>query len=409
MQRVSQVNLFAYLVGLLAVESQRRAQPPGQVNQLARELWHAAAGADWSPQPKGNVPLSELDAVGVERLCTLVGKQVPAAAAMLTAYCRADPATTGAPGPQVAAWHGLPATEQALYRELLVEMTDTLQVLNDKPEETAESTLRALWQAATDVPISAERAADIPLPVLDSAAVARLRELLAQRFSGVPLAHLTGRQRFMGTELEVGKAALVPRKETELLGSAALAVLRQMGNTQDTLRVIDVCTGAGNLALALATHEPKARVYASDLSTEAVELAQHNSVQLGLSQRVKFRQGDFLTPFTGGDFDKNVDLLVCNPPYISSGKVGTLPAEITGHEPSLAFDGGPFGVKILQRLLTEAPRFLRSGGWLAFEVGLGQGPAIMARLRRNPAYADLSAVEDSTGAIRAVLARVEYA
>lgn len=317
--------------------------------------------------------------------------------------------TLDAPSPQVAAGHGLPVAQQALYHELLVETTARLQVLSDKPEETAESTLRALWQAAANVPMSAERANEVPLPALDSAAVARLRELLAQRFTGVPLAHLTGRQRFMEMELEVSKAALVPRKETELLGSAALAVLRQMGDTQDTLRVIDVCTGAGNLAFALATHEPKAQIYASDLSTEAVELAQHNGVQLGLDQRVEFRQGDFLAPFAGGDFDKNVDLLVCNPPYISSGKVDTLPAEIIGHEPSLAFDGGPFGVKFLQRLLTEAPRFLRSGGWLAFEVGLGQGKAVMDRLGRNPAYANPSAVQDSSGAIRAVLARLQYA
>lgn len=404
---MSQANLFAYLVGILAVESQRPAQPPGQVNPLARELWHAAAGTAWSPQPKISVPLPALDARGVEQLCALVGKQVSAAAAaMLGAYGRDNPATAGAPGPQAAAGHDLPAVQEALYRELLDETTTRLQVLNDKPEETAESTLCALWQAAAGVPMSAARAAAIPLPALDSAAIVKLRELLALRFTGVPLAHLTGRQRFMDMELEVGKAALVPRKETELLGSAALAVLRQLADTQDTLRVIDVCTGAGNLAFALATHEPMARVYASDLSTEAVELARHNGAQLGLGQRVEFRQGDFLAPFAGADFDKNVDLLVCNPPYISSGKVGTLPAEIIGHEPSLAFDGGPFGVKILQRLVTEAPQFLRSGGWLAFEVGLGQGPAIMDRLRRNPAYADLFAVEDASGAIRAVLAHL---
>jgi release factor glutamine methyltransferase len=404
---MSQANLFAYLVGILAVESQRRAQSSGRAHPLARELWHAVAGTVWSPQPKVNVLLPELDTLGVERLCTLVGTQVSAAAAaMLAAYCQDYPVTIGATGAPVSAGQGLPATQEPLYRELLVETTTRLQVLNDKPEETVESTLRALWHTAAGAPMSAERASAIALPALDSAAVARLRELLAQRFTGVPLAHLTGRQRFMDMELEVGKAALVPRKETELLGSAALAVLRQMAATQATLRVIDVCTGAGNLAFALATHEPKAQVYASDLSTEAVELARHNGVQLGLGQRVEFRQGDFLAPFAGGDFDRNVDLLVGNPPYISSGKVVNLPAEIIGHEPSLAFDGGPFGVKILQRMIAEAPQFLRSGGWLAFEVGLGQGPAIMDRLGRNPAYADLSAVEDATGAIRAVLVRV---
>ena len=171
--------------------------------------------------------------------------------------------------------------------------------------------------------------------------------------------------------------------------------------------MIDVCTGAGNLAVTLATQVPAAQVYASDLSVEAVQLARRNGAMLDLGSRVEFRQGDFLNPFADGQFDHNIDLLVCNPPYISTGKVSTMPTEIIGHEPSLAFDGGPFGVKILQRLLTEAPQYLRHGGWLAFEVGLGQGPALMDRLRRNPAYADVAGVVDAAGAVRAVVARVQ--
>ena len=389
---MSQAKLYASLIGVLAVEAQRRSWPAGQVNALANELWCTAAGKAVPAESKEIKPLTMLDVAAVERLRALVAERTTAA------LLPVDPAHET---------RNNVVESNSLFRELLGETSAKLSALPDKPEETAENTLRALWQAAAGKPMSAEQAAATTLPALNAATQTRLRELLAQRFSGTPLAHLTGWQRFMGMELMASREALVPRKETELLGTLALTVLRQLTRDQRTARVIDVCTGAGNLAVTFATHVPAAQVYASDLSVEAVQLARRNGAMLGLGNRVEFRQGDFLNPFADGQFDRNIDLLVCNPPYISTGKVSTMPTEIIGHEPSLAFDGGPFGVKILQRLLTEAPLYLRAGGWLAFEVGLGQGPALMDRLRRNPAYADVAGVVDAAGAVRAVVARVQ--
>ena len=392
---MSQAKLYASLVGVLAVEAQHQSWPIGQVNALANELWYTAAGKAVLEESKDAKPLAPLDVAAVKRLREMVaGCATPSAAALLSAE----------PDPQARS--GV-AESNSLFRELLNETSAKLSALPDKPEETAENTLRALWQAAAAKPMSAEQAALTALPTLNESSQTRLRELLAQRFSGTPLAHLTGWQRFMGLELMASREALVPRKETELLGTLALTVLQLLVHDQKTARVIDVCTGAGNLALTLAAKVSGAQVYASDLSVEAVQLAKRNGSMLGLDSRVEFRQGDFLNPFADGQFDHNIDLLVCNPPYISTGKVSTMPTEIIGHEPSLAFDGGPFGVKILQRLLTEAPQYLRPGGWLAFEVGLGQGPGLMDRLRRNPAYADVAGVVDAAGAVRAVVARVQ--
>jgi release factor glutamine methyltransferase len=99
-----------------------------------------------------------------------------------------------------------------------------------------------------------------------------------------------------------------------------------------------------------------------------------------------------------------VDLLVCNPPYISSKKVDVMPNEIINFEPRLAFDGGPLGIRILQRLIREAPRFLRKGGALAFEVGLGQGPAIIQRLNHANYFTDISPISDSNSEIRGIVA-----
>lgn len=300
------------------------------------------------------------------------------------------------------------------FTERLTVLRSAMQTLPDKPEETPEATLRALWCLAAGRPMSAEAAshlADDALPVLDAAQDAQLGAFIAQRLAGIPLAHLTGRQTFMGMEMLAGPQALIPRRETELLARAALVHLRAMAQP----RVIDVCTGSGNLALAMAQGVPTARVWGADLSPEAVALAEANARHLGLSERVQWRCGDLLAPFDASeanaahgdsaDFLGRTDLLLCNPPYISSGKLDSMPAEIVQHEPSLAFDGGPFGIRILQRLMKDAPRFLRSGGWLGLEVGLGQGPAVQQWLARTGQFDTPQAVPDDHGQVRYLLAQ----
>ena len=295
-------------------------------------------------------------------------------------------------------------TESLLFQDMRTRLTAGLSLLPDKPEETPDSTLRALWHAAADAPLSVQKAAALPLPALDADGMERLRTLIAQRVAGTPLAHLTGRQHFMGLELLAGKEALIPRKETELLGRAALDVLQTLAAGRDEVIVVDVCTGSGNLALALASHVPQARVFGADLSGEAVALAQRNARHLGLQERVEFRAGDLMAPFDEPAFHDRLSLLVCNPPYISSKKVDSMPGEIIGHEPRLAFDGGPLGIRIVERLTREAPRFLAAGGFLIFEVGLGQGPALLRRLAGNKSYATLKSFADEAGEIRVILA-----
>ena len=295
-------------------------------------------------------------------------------------------------------------TESLLFHDMGTRLTAGLSLLPDKPEETPDSTLRALWHAAADAPVSVQKAVALALPTLDADGVERLRTLIAQRVAGIPLAHLTGRQNFMGLELLAGKEALIPRKETELLGRAALDVLRVLAAGREEVIVVDVCTGSGNLALALASHVPQARVFGADLSSEAVALAQRNARHLGLQERVEFRAGDLLAPFDEPAFHERLSLLVCNPPYISSKKVDSMPGEIIGHEPRLAFDGGPLGIRIVERLTREAPRFLAAGGFLIFEVGLGQGPALLRRLAGNRGYTTLKSFADEAGEIRVILA-----
>lgn len=293
-----------------------------------------------------------------------------------------------------------------LYQQLKQQLAANLQFLPDKPEETLDSTAHALWHAAAGQPLSAVRALQTPLRELSVAQQQRLNELAQQRREGIPLSHLTGRQHFMGFDMLSTPEALVPRHETELLARAAIDLANQIGAQQSHVKVIDVCTGSGNVALAIAKYVANAHVYAADLSEDAVELAKRNAQHLQLTARAEFRVSDLLTAFDTPEFLGQVDVLTCNPPYISSAKVGQMHSEISAHEPHLAFDGGPFGVAILMRLLQDAPRFVRSGGWLAFEVGLGQGPAMLKRMEKNEAYAEVRALQDNAGDVRALAARL---
>jgi release factor glutamine methyltransferase len=291
------------------------------------------------------------------------------------------------------------------FSDLLQEVQRFWTPLPDKPEETPEGLLAALWSTACGAPVSVDRAAPETLPALDEASHSRLKELLERRKAGIPLAHLTERQTFLGLEYLAGPQALIPRKETEILGRAALAKIGCMARKRGPIMVIDVCTGSGNLALAYAHYEPQASVYASDLSPEAVTLAKRNCEFMGLGERVEVKLGDLLDPFDNPSFLGRCDFLSCNPPYISAAKVKEMHPEISRHEPEAAFNGGVYGVSILMKLVRNAPRFLRPGGWLGFEVGHGQGAGLARQLEKNPAFAGVETYADAAGEIRAILAK----
>ena len=296
----------------------------------------------------------------------------------------------------------LELTEPALFRHHLARLEAEVSILPDHPEETPDSTLRALWSMAAGTPLSVTAAADRDLAPLSAEGERLLAALVERRVTGSPLAHLTGRQSFMGVELLAGPEALVPRIETEILGRTALDLVR----ATDGSTVIDLCTGAGNLAAGVAVAAPHLTIHAADLSTAAVGLARANMLFIDAADRVTLHEGDLFDALPT-DLHGTADVVICNPPYISSAKVGEMPAEISEHEPRLAFDGGSLGLSIVGRLVQEAPTWLRPGGWLCFEIGLGQGPYWQKRVLRFPGWAEVGAVEDDEGNVRVVTARRE--
>ncbi len=205
--------------------------------------------------------------------------------------------------------------------------------------------------------------------------------------------------RFMEVELLVERGVLVPRAETELLGTTALELLPEKP------RIIDMCCGSGNLACALARGSPNSRVWASDLTEACVTLARRNAVFAHVQDRVTVAQGDLFSALVGLGLEGTVDVVVCNPPYISQAKLAGERAALLENEPREAFDGGPYGLSIHQRVVREALPFLKPGGSLLFEIGLGQERQVKMLFERTRAYEDIRMVANAAGEVRVVAGR----
>jgi release factor glutamine methyltransferase len=216
-------------------------------------------------------------------------------------------------------------------------------------------------------------------------------------------AYAKGIVSFMGVDLSVGSGALVPRHETELLGRAAAAAIAALPNASP--RLIDMCCGVGNLSCALAARFPNLRIWASDVSKSCVRLARENSERLNLEGRVEIRQGDLFGGLAGQGLEGTIDLIVCNPPYISQKRLESECASLLEHEPREAFDGGPYGLSVHQRVITESLAFLRPTGQLFFEVGLGQARQVKILFSRSRAFEEVQFVNDPAGDVRVVAAK----
>jgi release factor glutamine methyltransferase len=227
---------------------------------------------------------------------------------------------------------------------------------------------------------------------LDAREARMFGRAICQRCAGTPLQHLTGEQAFRRISLEVRPGVFIPRPETEILVEAAL---ERLGPAEDPV-VVDVGTGTGAIALSIKDERPDARVFATDVSPEAVELATANASRAGLD--VLVLEGDLLEPVPA-ELRGWVDLVVSNPPYITSAEYEDLPAEVRA-DPATALLGG---IETFERLAGSAARWLRDGGVLAVEIGASQGPAVAATIGNS--FRDVEVRSDLARRDRIVLAR----
>jgi release factor glutamine methyltransferase len=207
----------------------------------------------------------------------------------------------------------------------------------------------------------------------------RYREMVKRRRDGEPLQQILGWEEFRGARLRVTPDVLIPRQETELLVEWALELLDRLGDQQ---LAVDLGTGSGAIACALALAAPRLRVVGVDTSPDALSVAEGNVKTLGLESRVMLLAGDLFEPL-GEELRGTADLVIANPPYIPTGEISKLPPEVREREPRAALDGGQDGMVFHRRIIAEAPRHLKPGGWLLMEIGEGQSGPLAEAMRRG--------------------------
>ena len=215
-----------------------------------------------------------------------------------------------------------------------------------------------------------------------------------------PIQYIIGKWEFMGLELNVDKRALIPRPETELLVEEAVKFIKSRASTQggSKIKVLDVCTGSGCIALAIAHMCTDAEVIAVDISRDALSLAKENAAKLNLfPNHQNFIESDLIEQLLNRSNEK-FDVVISNPPYIPSGEIAGLSANVCKFEPRLALDGGVDGMDIYRRLIPQSISVLKPGGALFLEIG----PVAVANLMAGAGFSDISLIRDYAGLERII-------
>ena len=250
-----------------------------------------------------------------------------------------------------------------------------------------------------------------PEEILDSQILESYFSLLHRRAAGEPTQHLTGKQEFWGLEFEVTPDVLIPRPETEHLIEVALdrLAVRELRSSHDPkltgegLTLVDIGTGSGCIAIALAKELPATKIYATDISPAALAVAQRNATHLGFSSRIQFLESNLLMAFSSSHQSLLFDLLISNPPYIGRKETSTLPIEVRDHEPASALFGGEEGYELYGLLIPEAARHLKPGGLLVLELGHDSLSAVRPLLE-TPHWTNLHVTHDLAGIPRVLSA-----
>mgnify|MGYP001493654655 CR=1 FL=1 len=226
-----------------------------------------------------------------------------------------------------------------------------------------------------------------------------VRGLIERRVGREPLQYLIGTQEFCGLEFAVNAAVLIPRPETELL----VEYVAQRIPSEQQATIVDVCTGSGCIAVAIARLRPHARVIATDLSNPSLDVARQNATRHAVCERITWLEGDLLGPLAGQDLEGRLDVIVSNPPYIAEADWATLQPEVRLFEPRGALVAGPQGTELHERLLQEAGRYLAPGGAMIMEIGAGQARVMRRIVDQIPGLRFHRLVYDGAGLERVVI------
>jgi release factor glutamine methyltransferase len=245
-----------------------------------------------------------------------------------------------------------------------------------------------------------------PETPLDGRAQAEFRALLARRRRGEPVAYLTGRREFWSLDFAVTPAVLMPRPETERLVEVTVDLFEAESQLLDReLRILDLGTGSGAIAVSLAQEISNAEIWATDISSDALEIARANASRYGLERRIHFFPGDLFDAVR--DRPEFFDAIVANPPYVRRADFESLPRDVRDFEPRVALDGGADGLDFYRRIVPEAPGYLAARGFLALEIGADLGAAVARLFAAAGCYAPSRLERDYAGRDRVVSARLK--
>ncbi len=237
---------------------------------------------------------------------------------------------------------------------------------------------------------------------LDETTLEALRGMVKRRVAGEPLQYITGETEFCGLRLMVDKRVLIPRPETELLVETVAGRVKGEGEERKAAaRIVDVGTGSGCIAIALAKKFPDAEIIGLDASRDALDVARGNATLHQIEKNIRFLESDLLQNL---DDSLRVDVIVSNPPYIADGEMAKLPKEVRDFEPVCALQAGEDGLKVIRRLVMDARRFLSPSGFMALELGAGQRAAVEEFFGQQ-GYDVVEVVEDLQGHERVIVAQ----
>jgi len=249
-----------------------------------------------------------------------------------------------------------------------------------------------------------------------------LKEAIKKRKNRLPLAYITGKKGFYSLEFRVTPDTFIPRPETEFIIDTVLNVVyglrftvydkRSTVNSEAKSRagkrlinIVDLGTGCGNIAITLAGYIPNSRIYATDISKEALEVAKENAKRHKVEGKITFLDGDLFSPLKNRHLEGKVDFLVSNPPYVIRSEIDSLMPEVANYEPRIALDGGEDGLSFYRRIIERAPQYLKSQGYLVLELGIDQVSRVKEMIEKTSKFESIEIIKDYSEIDRVIIAQ----
>ena len=231
---------------------------------------------------------------------------------------------------------------------------------------------------------------------VDDSTGEKYNKIIIKRKNHVPYSYITGNKEFMKLNFKVNENVLIPRADTEILVEEAINICKEFGDRQ--ISVLDMCTGSGCIAVSLAKYVENAKVIASDVSEEALQVARENAISNNVFV-------DFIKSNLFENINDRFDVIVSNPPYIKKAVIDTLDKEVKDNEPMLALDGGEDGLRFYRAISNEAKEYLYENGYLIFEIGYDQAKEVEEILNQE-GYKNIRVIKDYSGNDRVVVANI---